>query len=81
MLNQWVNFSNGSLKRRFWESENQAMKDNEQKKGYITLAAKRKGFGITKTVEFSFDGLEELDKIIDLLKQELTEREGDEKSP
>jgi len=49
------------------------MSNNEQKKGYITLSAKRKDFGITKSVEFSFAGIDEIEKIIDLLKTELNE--------
>jgi len=51
------------------------MKMTLEKKGYIGLTAKRKDFGITKSVEFSFAGIDEIEKIIDLLKQELTERE------
>ena len=45
--------------------------DSLEKKGYITLTAKRKDFGITKSVDFSFTGIERIEEIIDLLKREL----------
>jgi hypothetical protein len=54
--------------------------DTRQELGDMTISARGKGFGFTKTLPFSQDGIRELKKLVDFLAGQVTS-EGEVESP
>jgi hypothetical protein len=49
--------------------------DTEQKQGDMTVSARGRGFGFTKTLPFTHNGIKELKKLVDFLESQVTEED------